>query len=442
MRTIENKPTAIKGFFISVSRLILLGTIIRLLLSFWTGHPWDFEVWVRLGYHVAHGLNPYTFLQPVKGLSFSGYETMTSIGYPPLWAVVCAVAYEISNVAPNTKYLYYFLLKLPPIIGDIALGYLLYLSIRKYGKKDRAISALRFWMICPYTIIISAMWGMFDALTMCFVLACLLLVESEVGKSALSLGLGVFLKFLPAIYFPVIASSLRSNWKKLLFAAGVVAVPVTFSLLPLVTFGWDISGLLNSTASQGMKTAGGAFLSFGELIQYLYPNRIKIPEAFVLGSSLLWVPVMMLTYYLIWKRKQGARNPKQTIGVLLIVTYVFFISRMIFNEQYLIYPLALMLIDVTLWHPERQKLFNVIWITSLAYLVANNTLLIRFAAPASIETWELDIRINNTPPTADIRYLAISVLGLALLTAMVRYLARVVQGVLTAEIGATRKGTG
>jgi len=429
MRRSGRALAAFSESFASFWGVMLLGVVIRFLLSFWTGHPWDFEVWVRLGYHVAHGLNPYSFLQPVPGLSFSGYGTMTSLGYPPFWALVSGAAYGVFSLASTSKYLYYFLLKLPSIAGDVTLGYLLYLFIRRQGKTDDAKSVLKFWMICPYTVVISAVWGIFDALTMCFVIACLLLLNSNAGKSAFSIGLGIFLKLLPAIYLPVVASSLRNGRKRILFIAVALVVPVAFSLLPFLAFGWDISGLLNSTASQGMKIAGGAFLSFGELIQYLYPNQIKIPEAFVIGSSLVWVPVMLLTYYLIWKRREGGRNPKQTIGVLLIVTYVFFISRMIFNEQYLIYPLALTLIDVTLWHPGRKKLFTIIWLTSLAYLVASNTLLIRFTSPAVASAWNLDIEINNTPPTATIRYVVRSVLGVAMLITMLEYLVKVVREV-------------
>src|SRR5580658_8056206 len=39
--------------------ILLVGLAIRESFSFWTGHPFDFEIWIRTGYVVAHGTNPY-----------------------------------------------------------------------------------------------------------------------------------------------------------------------------------------------------------------------------------------------------------------------------------------------------------------------------------------------------------------------------------------------
>jgi len=65
---------------------MLTGLLIRELFAAWTGHPWDLEVWVRVGKHVALGGNPYTILHPDPMLSFSPFGDMESIGYPPLSA--------------------------------------------------------------------------------------------------------------------------------------------------------------------------------------------------------------------------------------------------------------------------------------------------------------------------------------------------------------------
>jgi len=81
--------------------ILLTGLILRELLSFWTAHPYDFEIWVRLGHHVAGGGNPYTYLYYIEGLSFAPYETLASIGYPPLWALFCGSSYVIYQTFCN-----------------------------------------------------------------------------------------------------------------------------------------------------------------------------------------------------------------------------------------------------------------------------------------------------------------------------------------------------
>ena len=42
--------------------LLIVGLLIREAFSFWTGHPFDFELWVRTGFWVTHGLSPYGVL--------------------------------------------------------------------------------------------------------------------------------------------------------------------------------------------------------------------------------------------------------------------------------------------------------------------------------------------------------------------------------------------
>jgi len=50
---LRNLTTTTRGLFI-------LGLAIRESLSFWTGHPYDMEVWLRNAYFVSQGANPYT----------------------------------------------------------------------------------------------------------------------------------------------------------------------------------------------------------------------------------------------------------------------------------------------------------------------------------------------------------------------------------------------
>jgi len=54
-----------------VRTLLVLGILAREALSFWTGHPFDFEIWVRAGYWVARGYTPYASLPFAPGASFA-----------------------------------------------------------------------------------------------------------------------------------------------------------------------------------------------------------------------------------------------------------------------------------------------------------------------------------------------------------------------------------
>src|SRR5208282_4511079 len=108
--------------------ILFLGLLVREVFSFWTGHPSDFELWVRLGYAMAHGGDPYGPIPPVPGLSFASVFSATNaptIAYLPFWPLVTGLMYlAYSLVGVNDRFVYYFLLKQPIIFGDVSLAYL------------------------------------------------------------------------------------------------------------------------------------------------------------------------------------------------------------------------------------------------------------------------------------------------------------------------------
>ena len=48
------------------------GLAIRETIAPFTGHPFDFELWLRLGYYTFLGHDPYTSTNPIPALSFPG----------------------------------------------------------------------------------------------------------------------------------------------------------------------------------------------------------------------------------------------------------------------------------------------------------------------------------------------------------------------------------
>ena len=76
--------------------ILLAGLLIREAFSFWTGHPFDFEVWVRTGYEAAHGTDPYASFWPaVPGASFAylGVQ-LTPAAYLPFWSGLLGELYR------------------------------------------------------------------------------------------------------------------------------------------------------------------------------------------------------------------------------------------------------------------------------------------------------------------------------------------------------------
>ena len=138
---------------------------------------------------------------------------MTWIGYPPTWAFFQAGLYKIYLLSGiNDRFVYYYIVKQPMIIADLLTGYLLMGMISDLKNVESGVRAFSFWMLCPFTIIISSVWGMFDQIIMVLVLGSIL-VLNETKKSALMEALGFLLKVIPLIYFPILALVQTSKTK-------------------------------------------------------------------------------------------------------------------------------------------------------------------------------------------------------------------------------------
>jgi len=127
-----------------------LGLAIRELLAPWTGHPYDFEIWTRLGFYMQNLVNPYGRLPYVQGLSFSPYATTGSISYPPFSAFIFALTYRLyALLGEPSRFLYYFLLKQPMVWADIGSAVVLAKIILLSGDARSARTALLVWLYFP-----------------------------------------------------------------------------------------------------------------------------------------------------------------------------------------------------------------------------------------------------------------------------------------------------
>jgi biofilm PGA synthesis N-glycosyltransferase PgaC len=397
--------------------VLAIGLLVRELFAPWTGHPWDLEVFVRVGYYVAHGVNPYALLDPVPGLTFTPYGEMTSVGYPPLWPLLCGFLYSVYSVVHQfitSAGVYYGLLKQPAIFADLLCALVSYRLVG--GKGSTAV--LLFWLFNPLFIILSGMWGMFDSLAVLLVLLSLALMAK--GRSSgvgLALGLGSVLKLVPVIYAPVAFLFSRS---KLRFAALFAASVAAAILLPFLLLGWSPTGFLFSMASQAVNIrdapAVGGLTVFGafEVINMVFPDRV--PELLLTALSFLWIPALGVFYLRLcwpWLRGMAGRaktswqfSLEEALRLLIIATLIFLLTRPWVSEGTVLYLVSLMLIDVALFHGGRRGLFTALWVLALLFLVVNNTLLIRFATPLWGGALQLDLAINNGAVTGPIRLAA------------------------------------
>ena len=420
-----------------IAVIILAAIGIREVFAPFTGHPFDFELWVRLGYYVSKGDDPYLRTAPVPGLSFPGSGYISWPGYPPLWAIFMAVLYKFYVIlGVQNRFLYYFILKQPMIISDLLVGYLIYILVRAYSSADNSIKALTFWLLCPFTIIISAIWGMFDQIMLMLILLSAILI-GRTYRSALTESLSIAIKLIPVIFLPVFA--LAQTSRKKIFAymllAAIVSVALAFAPY-LVEKSWKISTLLGVGIDDTNKL--GNSMSYWSILyvynqSYAFSPFVKSVLGFL---SFLWIPAILTASYFCYSRvlKDKINLQKNLILSLLFISLVFYLTKSTVNEQYLIYFLGFGTMDYFLWAPkERRRTFHAVWISALGFLVANNAWMTRFFSPLSFSYMQLNNYFTSGVP-GEVRFGVMIFTSLVFTIAVCYYLK-----MLYAEMKASKK---
>jgi len=360
-----------------VRTFFVLAIIAREVFSFWTGHPYDFELWVRTGYWVVRGVSPYGFVPPAPGVSFVSNIAAggnPTIAYLPFWPLLLGGLYRVYAILGSASpFVYYFLIKQPIIICDILLAYFLYRYLEGRGS-DKASFVLKVWLFSPYNILLSGIWGMFDAIPLLFLV--LALTARPGAYRGIWAGLATFAKSIPLIF----AIPLASGPKAVRNLALAIGIPVVASLVVIWFAGWSFS-VFGSTL-QSTLSKGGLSLSLWEVFFYLYSINVISTSVFGLYASAgyVWVAAVGVATLLAYKWF-GFDTERGLVRSLLLITLTFLLLRGEVTEQYALYLFALTLIDVAMWSPQRKSLFFASLVLMLMAAVTNDVLLIRFLAP-------------------------------------------------------------
>src|SRR5260370_20952001 len=297
---------------------IALGLAIRELIAPWLGHPYDFEIWVRLGFYMQNLVfNPYGSLRYVPGLSSSPYGYTGSISYLPFSAFIFAVTYQIySLLGEPSRFLYYFLLKQPMVFADVGTAIVLAKIILQSGDAKSARTAFLVWIYFPLGIIISSVWGQLDPISLFLaLLAIYYFIGSKWLTSAAMLGLSIYLKTLPLVFLPVFLMQARASKNiRLGYSLVSLAIPVFGTLVPVLWFNWGYQGIYNNSSFQVAIPWNGAMSALN--IVYLALNLPSFAH-YVIGAIL--IPVLLATYLYVWKLGLP-------LGLALVIAILHFIT--------------------------------------------------------------------------------------------------------------------
>jgi hypothetical protein len=185
------------------------------------------------------------WLVPVElAISNQGLYSNLSFSYPPLWPYTYlpfvwlvlaflppstlgvatqnlpvsfqdrALAYQLQFPAYISSPIFLFCAKFPLIIGDVALGVVLYLYVRSQSTRAMARNTMFLWMFNPMVFVQSSIHGAYDILPALFsFLSMLMLFQRKYKLSAVFIAVAIGYKLYGILYIPLYIYTILTDLK-------------------------------------------------------------------------------------------------------------------------------------------------------------------------------------------------------------------------------------
>jgi hypothetical protein len=358
-----------KRIFPSKDQGLLLASIgVQLVLGLFFGHAYDIKIFMATGYLVATGKDPYIIPDLRAVFNNPAFYGMSSIGYPPPWPLLLGLIYLLTYATSHNFLLYNLAIKIPTIIANICLAYVVRDILEKQGA-NAGVSrkAWLFLLFNPFLFYFTTAWGQFDSLVALLTLASLVMLnKGRLGPSAILLALAISLKPTPV---PVVLAAVvylwESPWRRVARYVFIFSISLlVLCVLPFFIFGWDAAPILNGWNAQFTVSGGMALTTLYELIAGTY----MLPGWWWL-LGVVWLPAIFIGAFFM---PRGAHGLVGLLKNSLALILIFFLTRTWLSEQNLALILPIVLILVCLGELP-QLTFYAVWILPLIFTIFNTS---------------------------------------------------------------------
>jgi len=320
--------------------ILALSLSVQVVLGVLFAHPYDTRIYMATGYLVATGHGAYSPLDLTAVFHHIGFSRLTTIGYPPPWALVTGLLYRSTYAVVPNLFLYNLALKVPVIVATVGLAYLVAATLRNAGVQASVCRrAWAFLLLNPLILFASAAWGQIDIIvTLLAVAALVLLWSGRWASSAALLSLAVCTKPTPLPIVLVVLAwlVLRSPGQALRYGAVLAAWALVFVVVPVLALQWPTAAIWHRPNSQFLMIGGMSPTTVARLVR----NPLVLPGHWWL-LGLLWV--IALVVGLLCLRRDGDFGA--LLGNSAALVLVFLLTRTWLAEPnaVLVLPLVLML---------------------------------------------------------------------------------------------------
>ena len=338
----------------NVLLLICVGFGLRIIMSF-TMPQCDIDV--NLFQYWANNLAD-------KGITnIYAYAESINLDYPPLFLYYLNFMGHIGRIFDVTQSLFYdVLLKLPAIIADCVIAFVIYLIANKRMSRKWTTFIVAMWLFNPMVILDSACWGQVDSiLALALLLSAYCIEKDQYVLSAVALAFAITLKPQGIFFVPILGFALLRQliWDKevpmakrlLRFAYSIVGFVVTTFLIVL-PFGIKMEpNIISWIIGVYTDTAGGYTYATVNSFNFFYlmgANWVNDSEAFFGLTYFAWgmiaIVLASLLTGVLYIKAEKKKTYVYLLASMLIYVVTTFAPRM--HERYFFPALVLLLVAV------------------------------------------------------------------------------------------------
>jgi len=368
--------------------ILIIGIVIRLVLMPLLTHGYDVMYWALTMQHVQAG---------------AGLYDINGFWYTPVWGYMLSIMTYLSNLlgvadygsffdgildieglsvpytATVTTIAFNFVVKIPSLIADILVGYLIYkIILGKTEDEKKATYGFALWFLCPFVIYISAVHGMFDSIYVMFmVLSVYAMYKGHDFLAGASLSVAVLLKIFPAfIVFALIAYlAMKHKGDMRTFRNRMLTALLGLGLMTLVIY---IPQILDGTIMDSLKfiTSRTDPSPAVEAVEGAWDTLVSFGMKFVIWLQPILFVLTGALVYIICRRGRGDTD-KIFFTCLMVSTAAVFLWPA--TSQFLLMTLPFLICFIAMYDKRFIIPFIVITVGALCLDLSNLSIFMSLA---------------------------------------------------------------
>lgn len=339
----------------TITKILLIAFFLRLILSFVTWHPdlnnhvdWGIRFW-QYGPEKFYKANVWSWTWPNQPPGtiyiFAAMRKLFELVFAFFWFLNIKIPLFPSNVMLFFESnLYQAILKLPSVLADIGLAYLIYRIFKNQKKAKLGIYGATLFLVNPVTWYNSTIWGQTDSIVNFFgLLAFVLLLEKKLTWAVFAMLLTLYIKLSLLIFLPAFIVILVRQKYKLNTILKSVVIPILVIIALTLPFSqgnpieWLFRIYKDKILTQQLQVITANAFNLWAALTGIHEQKHTLmfgPLSYKTWGEILGIIAIIPAHILIYRKQ----DVKSVVWGLAIISSSYFMLATNMHERYL-YPL-------------------------------------------------------------------------------------------------------